>query len=31
LVLIAALPTFLLSRPDKEDRSFIQENLGGEK
>jgi iron(III) transport system permease protein len=32
LVLIAALPTFLLSRPDKEDRTFIQENnLGGEK
>ena len=32
LVLIAALPTFLISRPDKEDRTFIQENnLGGEK
>ena len=31
LVLIAALPTFLLSRPDKEDRTFIQENLGSEK
>jgi iron(III) transport system permease protein len=27
LVLIAALPTFLISRPDKSDRSFIQENL----
>jgi preprotein translocase subunit YajC len=27
LVLIAALPTFLISRPDKADRSFIQENL----
>jgi iron(III) transport system permease protein len=31
LVLIAALPTFLLSRPDKEDRTFIQETMGGEK
>ena len=31
LVLIAALPTFLLTRPDKEDRRFIQENMGGEK
>jgi iron(III) transport system permease protein len=31
LVLIAALPTFLLSRPDKEDRAVIQGNLGGEK
>jgi iron(III) transport system permease protein len=31
LVLIAALPTFLLSRPDKADRTFITENLGGEK
>ena len=32
LVLIAVLPTFLISRPDKEDRTFIQENnLGGEK
>jgi iron(III) transport system permease protein len=31
LVLIAALPTFLLSRPDKEDRTFNQEQLGGEK
>jgi iron(III) transport system permease protein len=29
LVLIAALPTFLLSRPDKEDRTFIQETMGG--
>lgn len=27
LVLIAALPTFLISRPDKADRSFIQDNL----
>jgi iron(III) transport system permease protein len=31
LVLIAALPTFLISRPDKADRAFIQENIGGEK
>lgn len=31
LVLIAALPTFLISRPDKSDRTFIRENLGGEK
>ena len=31
LVLIAALPTFLISRPDKADRTFIQENLGGDK
>jgi iron(III) transport system permease protein len=29
LVLIAALPTFLLSRPDKEDRTFIQETING--
>ena len=31
LVLIAALPTFLISRPDKADRAFIHENIGGEK
>ena len=31
LVLIAALPTFLISRPDKADRTFIHENIGGEK
>ena len=31
LVLIAALPTFLISRPDKADRAFIHENLGSEK
>jgi len=31
LVLIAALPTFLISRPDKVDRAFIHENIGGEK
>jgi len=31
LVLIAALPTFLISRPDQEDRTFIQENKGSEK
>jgi iron(III) transport system permease protein len=31
LVLIAALPTFLISRPDKADREFIQENQGGQK
>jgi iron(III) transport system permease protein len=29
LVLIAALPTFLLSRPDKEDQTFIQEAING--
>jgi len=31
LVLIAALPTFLISRPDKADRAFIHENIGSEK
>jgi iron(III) transport system permease protein len=31
LVLIAALPTFLISRPDKADRAFIHDNIGGEK
>jgi len=31
LVLIAALPTFLLTRPDKEDRSYIQEKMGADK
>jgi iron(III) transport system permease protein len=31
LVLIAALPTFLISRPDKADRSFIQESMGADK
>ena len=31
LVLIAALPTFLISRPDKADRSFIQESIGADK
>lgn len=31
LVLIAALPTFLISRPDKADRTFIQETMGAEK
>jgi iron(III) transport system permease protein len=31
LVLIAALPTFLISRPDKADRAYIQENVRGEK
>ena len=31
LVLIAALPTFLISRPDKAERAFIHENIGGEK
>jgi iron(III) transport system permease protein len=31
LVLIAALPTFLISRPDKADRAYIQENARGEK
>jgi iron(III) transport system permease protein len=31
LVLIAALPTFLISRPDKEDRSFINESMGADK
>ena len=30
LVLIAALPTFLISRPDKADRSFIQESARSE-
>lgn len=28
LVLIAAVPTFLISRPDKEERAFITDNLG---
>ena len=31
LVLIAAIPTFLISRPDKADRTFIRESLGAEK
>jgi iron(III) transport system permease protein len=31
LVLIAALPTFLLSRPDKADRAFVNESMGSEK
>jgi preprotein translocase subunit YajC len=31
LVLIAALPTFLISRPDKADRTFIQESMGADK
>jgi iron(III) transport system permease protein len=31
LVLIAALPTFLISRPDKADRSFIKESMGADK
>ena len=31
LVLIAALPTFLISRPDKADRTFIHESMGNEK
>ena len=31
LVLIAALPTFLISRPDKADRIFIQESIRSEK
>ena len=31
LVLIAAVPTFLLSRPDKADRTFIQESIRSEK
>ena len=30
LVLIAAVPTFLLSRPDKADRTFIQESVMSE-
>ena len=29
LVLIAALPTFLISRPDKTDRAFIHETING--
>jgi len=29
LVLIAALPTFLISRPDKADRAFINEPING--
>lgn len=29
LVLIAALPTFLISRPDKADRAFIHETING--
>jgi iron(III) transport system permease protein len=29
LVLIAALPTFLISRPDKADRAFIHEPING--
>ena len=31
LVLIAALPTFLISRPDKADRTYIQESKRSEK
>jgi iron(III) transport system permease protein len=31
LVLIAALPTFLISRPDKADRMFVNESMGSEK
>jgi iron(III) transport system permease protein len=31
LVLIAALPTFLLSRPDKADRAFVNESMGSER
>ena len=31
LVLIAALPTFLISRPDKADRNFIQESMEANK
>jgi iron(III) transport system permease protein len=31
LVLIAAVPTFLISRPDKSDRTFIQENARSQK
>lgn len=31
LVLIAALPTFFISRPDKADRLFIQESIRSEK
>jgi iron(III) transport system permease protein len=31
LVLIAAVPTFLISRPDKADRAFIQENARSSK
>jgi iron(III) transport system permease protein len=31
LVLIAALPTFLISRPDKADRTFIDESIRSEK
>jgi iron(III) transport system permease protein len=31
LVLIAAVPTFLISRPDKADRTFIQENARSSK
>ncbi len=29
LVLVAAIPTFLISRPDKEEQSFNYENAGG--
>jgi len=31
LVLIAALPTFLISRPDKADRTFVQESIRSQK
>ena len=31
LVLVAAIPTFLISRPDQADRTYLQENFGGEK
>jgi hypothetical protein len=31
LVLVAAIPTFLISRPDKEDHSYLQESAGGQK
>jgi iron(III) transport system permease protein len=27
LVLVAAMPTFLISRPDKADRAYIQESI----
>lgn len=29
LVLVAAIPTFLISRPDKEEHSYLQESAGG--
>jgi len=31
LVLVAAIPTFLISRPDHDDRAYIDNSAGGDK